>query len=109
MVGTSAIVAFLARKPSMARRSAGTVRTTTGLRGIGINLLGMAVDGFAARGQNPTLSSPSLCRQARELSLAAGGSAHAQPCKDPQKLWDRSQTARGEQGFIIKQQSVRFE
>jgi len=35
----------------------------------------MAVNGFAARGQNPTLSSPSLCRQARELSLAAGGSA----------------------------------
>jgi hypothetical protein len=51
------------------------------LRGIGINLLGMAVNGFAARGQNPTLSSPSLCRQARELSLAAGGSTRAQLAK----------------------------
>ena len=46
-----------------------------GVRGIGINLLGMAVNGFAAWGQNPTLSSLSLRRQARELSLAAGGSA----------------------------------
>ena len=48
MVGTSATVAFLARKPSMALRSAGTVRTTMGLRGIGINQLGMAFNGFAA-------------------------------------------------------------
>ena len=48
MVGTSATVAFLARKPSMALRSAGTVRATMGLRGIGINQLGMAVNGFAA-------------------------------------------------------------
>jgi hypothetical protein len=48
MVGTSATVPFLARKPSMARRNAGTVRATIGLRGIGINLLGMAVNGFAA-------------------------------------------------------------
>jgi hypothetical protein len=67
-----------------------------GLRGIGINLLGMAVNGFAARGQNPTLSSPPLRRQARELSLAAGGSAQAAACKDPHGLWDRSQTARRE-------------
>jgi hypothetical protein len=32
----------------MALRSAGTVRATMGLRGIGINQLGMAVNGFAA-------------------------------------------------------------
>ena len=75
MVGTSATVAFLTRKASMARRNAGTVRTTVGLQGIGINLLGMAVNGCAAPGQNPTLSSPSLRRQAREPGLAAGGSA----------------------------------
>ena len=78
MVGTSATVAFLARKPSMALRRAGTVRATTGLRNIGINLLGMAVNGFAARGKNPTLSSPPLRRQARELSLAAGGGTSAE-------------------------------
>src|ERR1700761_7203201 len=34
MVGTSATVAFLARKPSTARRKAGTVRAIIGLRGI---------------------------------------------------------------------------
>ena len=34
MVGTSAIVAFFARRPSRARRNAGTVRTIMGLRGI---------------------------------------------------------------------------
>src|SRR5881398_2875871 len=35
MVGTSATVAFLARRPSSARRKAGTVRTTMGFRDIG--------------------------------------------------------------------------
>src|SRR4029077_6695654 len=35
MVGTSAIVDFLARKPSRARRNAGMVRAITGLDGIG--------------------------------------------------------------------------
>ena len=47
MVGTSATVAFPARKPSTALRSAGMVRTTTGLQGIGLNQLGMAVNRFA--------------------------------------------------------------
>jgi hypothetical protein len=46
-----------------------------GAAGIGINQLGTAFNGLAARGQNPTLSSQSLRRQARELSLAPGGSA----------------------------------
>ncbi len=53
-----------------------------GRPGIGINLLGMAVNGFAARGQNPTLSSPSLRRQARELSLAAGGTRNLAKIRD---------------------------
>ena len=66
MVGTSATVAFLARRLSTARRNAETVRTTVGLRDIGINLLGMAVTDCAARGQNPTLSSSSLRRQAHQ-------------------------------------------
>jgi hypothetical protein len=48
-----------------------------GVRGIGINELGMAVNGSAVWGQNPTLSSLSLRRQAREPSLAAGGGARA--------------------------------
>ena len=39
MVGTSAMVAFRARKASTARRKAGTVRTTMGLRDIGLDLL----------------------------------------------------------------------
>ena len=39
MVGTSAVVAFLARKASTARRSAGTVRTTMGLRDIWVRSL----------------------------------------------------------------------
>lgn len=51
------------------------VRAVMGLRVIGINQLGMAVNGFAACGQNPTLSSLSLRRQARELSPVAGGGA----------------------------------
>jgi hypothetical protein len=38
MVGTSAIAAFLTRKPSRARRKAGTVRTTMGLRDIWLHL-----------------------------------------------------------------------
>src|SRR5947208_1894530 len=40
MVGTSATVAFLARRPSRARRKAGTVRTTRGLRGISARFCG---------------------------------------------------------------------
>jgi hypothetical protein len=49
-------------KPIDGWRSAGTMRTTTALR-IGINQLGTAFNGLAARGQNPTLSSQSLRRQ----------------------------------------------
>jgi hypothetical protein len=60
MVGTSATVAVPARKPSTALRSAGMVRATMGVRGVGLNQLGMAVNGFATRRSNPTLSSASL-------------------------------------------------
>jgi hypothetical protein len=55
MVGTSAMVAFLARRPSRARRNAGIVRTIMGLRGIRARSMGSG--GQAAltvgRGRHP--------------------------------------------------------
>jgi len=48
---------------------------------------------------------PSLRRHARELGLAAGGGAHAQLWEYLQGLWDRSQTAPGQE-FMIKQHSL---
>jgi len=48
MVGTNATVALRARSVSTARRKAGTVRTTTGLRDIDLDLLRVVVRGPAA-------------------------------------------------------------
>src|SRR5262245_974654 len=45
MVGTNAVIAFLPRKASTARRKAGTVRTTMGLRDIWIQSLGLVREG----------------------------------------------------------------
>ena len=50
-----------------------------------LNLLGTAVSDCAARAQNPTISTLSLRRRARELGLAAGARSLA---KDPYGLWD---------------------
>src|SRR5258707_14414394 len=50
MVGTSATVAFRERRPSSARRNAGTVRTTMGFRDIGArSRRGQEAIGLAAR------------------------------------------------------------
>src|SRR5665811_2142057 len=55
MVGTSATVAFLTRRPSRARRNAGTVRTIMGLRGIRARFVGSCrqVALTVGRGRHP--------------------------------------------------------
>ena len=64
MVGTSAIVAFFARRLSRARRNAGSVRTIMGLRGIWAQSLGKKLTDFALGVGVLTLSRPMLRRQA---------------------------------------------
>ena len=67
MVGTSAVVAFRARKASTARRKAGTVRTTMGLRGIWSRSLAVSdgVRGSApgSLGEHADLIRRERCRQ----------------------------------------------
>src|SRR3984893_8319482 len=65
MVGTSAVVAFFARRLSTARRNAGTERTIMGLRDIWVRSLGVSEAAGAGLGAGrPTLSRPTTCRQA---------------------------------------------
>ena len=61
MVGTSAVVAFLARRPSRARRNAGIVRTIMGLRDIWTRSLG----GQGAAGSDLAAGKPTLSRPMR--------------------------------------------
>jgi len=72
MVGTNATVAFLARRLSMARRKAGTVRTIMGLRGIWARSLEVNSCAREAAGADlvagmPTISSLNLGRQAGDV------------------------------------------
>src|ERR1700730_5904420 len=65
MVGTSAVVAFFARRLSRARRNAGTERTIMGLRDIWVRSLGVSEAAGAGLGVPPKpLSRPTTCRQA---------------------------------------------
>jgi hypothetical protein len=69
MVGTSAVGAFLARKLSTARRSAGTVRTIKGLRDIWTRSL---ETGKAASADGPAGSRPYQARWSNAKRVIGG-------------------------------------
>src|SRR6516164_3784308 len=69
MVGTSAIVVFLARKPLSARRNAGIVRAIAGLEGIGARFSrGRKGSGDWLCGGQANLPRTKPCRQAGQGS-----------------------------------------
>jgi hypothetical protein len=71
-VGTSATVAFLARKPSMALRRAGRTGDN-GTAGHWDQSVGDGGQRLRRTGAESDMIKPVAPRQARELSLAAGG------------------------------------